>query len=473
MSFSHSLLCTSAILIATAFCANAEMTLDVSHQKKLSVTLYQNGLGFVRDQRSASLEKGKNLIAFEDVSPRLISDSLIISGTGFRINERRFIFDVLNPDILLEKSIGKKVSFLRLNPVTGKEESIKAKILSTKGAVIIERNGHIEVGQPGRLVLDKLPEGLRPRPALLANLETGIKLKTDLALSYLTTGLNWTTSYSAQVNETGSALTLHSWANLTNMTGLNFKKVNLNLAAGQINIRAQRQANPARLKGTARVMSMALDSSSENMPAPAQALGGLHLYSLPKAIDINNKETKQVALMPPVQMQSKRTLIKRFSPIYGVVPPQSRKPSHPQIELSFNNNTGQPLPNGLVRLYRKHSDGNLYFIGEDHLSQTPNKVHATLHPGHSFDVSIVREQVEFSTSGLPKYSFEAGYNVTIKNAKKTAETVRIEERFPGEWDLKKSNIKPLKKQGKHVTWEIDIPANGEKTLTYHVHVRTR
>jgi len=473
MPFIRPLLCASAILMASSLSAKADMTLDASHQKNLSLTIYQNGLGFVRDLREAILIKGENILAFEDISPRVLPDSLLISGTGFRINERRFAFDVLNPQVLLEKSVGQEVAFLRMNPVTGKEELIKAKILSTQGQVILERDGHIEVGQPGRLVLDKLPEGLRSRPALLANLETGIDIKTDLALAYLTNGLSWNTSYSAELNDSGTSMTLRSWANLTNTSGVDYNNVELSLAAGNVKRRTQPRAQRMLLKSAPQAMSMAMDGATESMAAPAQALGGLHLYGLLKPLDLNNKETKQVALMPAQTLKTKRVLVKRFNPVYGALPEQPVTPSHPDIELSFTNDSQQPLPDGLVRLYRKHSDGKLYFIGEDQLKQTPNDVKAILHPGKSFDVTVLRTQTKFTTAGFEKHNFEASYEVVIKNAKKTAETVRIEETFPGEWDLKKSSLEPSKKLGKRAVWELEIPPGAQQTLSYQVHVRTR
>jgi len=474
MLFVRPLLCASALFMASGLNAYADMTLDVSHQKTLSLTIYQNGLGFVRDLREASLKKGLNSVAFEDVSSQLIADSLLISGSGFRINERRFSFDVLNPRVLLEKSIGKEVAFLRMNPVTGKDELIKAKILSTQGQVIIERDGHIEVGQPGRLVLNSLPDGLRARPALLANLETKAAIKTDLALAYLTNGLNWNTSYSAELNDAGTSMTLHSWANLTNTSNLDYKNVELSLAAGSVNRRSSPKPQMMMMsKGAPRAMSMDMGGAVESMAAPAQALGGIHLYALPNRLDLNNKETKQVALMPATTLKTKRVLVQRFQPVYGTLRQQAATPLHPNIELSFTNNSKQPLPDGLVRLYRKHSDGKIYFIGEDRLQQTPKDVKAKLHPGKSFDITLLRKQTEYTTAGLAKNNFIASYEVTLKNAKKTAETVRIEESFPGEWDLKKSNHKLSKQQGNLAIWEIEIPAGGEETLSYRVHVRRR
>ncbi|WP_028879598.1 DUF4139 domain-containing protein [Terasakiella pusilla] len=459
----------AATLLASTS-ALSETALDQSHQKDLGLTIYQNGLGFVRDQRAVKLDKGVQDIAFEDISAQLIPDSLLISGNNFAIKERRFAFDLLTPSVLVEKSLGKTVTFRKTNPVTGKDELIQAKILSNQGSLIIERDGKIEVGQPGNLVLDQLPAGLRAKPSMMAEIEVLKKGDLDLALGYLTSGLNWHASYSVEVAPDGKSLSMKSWANLTNTSGVDYQNATLNLAAGSINRQAAPRVQMMQAKGAVQSMAM-MDSVPETMAMAPQSLGGIHLYQLPNKVNLAQKETKQVALSKPVTFKSERVLVKRFGPVYGALNHQSETPVHPDIELSFENTTGQPLPNGLARLYRKDNQGNLQFIGEDNLNQTPKNAVAKLHPGQSFDVTLKRTQTDFDVDG--KDRFNAAYEIVIKNAKANAETVRIEETFPGEWKLEKSSHKLSESQGQRAIWEIDVPANGETKLTYRINVQTR
>lgn len=469
MTHTHpSLFFAATLLVSTS--ALAETALDQSHQKDLGVTIYQNGLGFVRDQRRVKLDKGSQDIAFEDISAQLIPDSLLISGNNFAIKERRFAFDLLTPSVLLEKSLGKTVTFRKTNPVTGKDELIQAKILSNQGSLIIERDGKIEVGQPGNLVLDQLPAGLRAKPSMMAEIEVLKKGELDLALGYLTNGLNWHASYSVEVAPDGKSLSMKSWANLTNTSGVDYQNATLSLAAGSINRQTAPRAYALQAKGAAQSMAM-MDSVPENTARAPQSLGGIHLYQLPSKVNLTQKETKQVALSTPATFKSERVLVKRFGPVYGALPRQGDTPVHPDIELTFENTTGQPLPNGLARLYRKDKQGNLQFIGEDTLNQTPKKGLAKLHPGQSFDVTLERTQTDFDVDG--KDRFNAAYEVVIKNAKDNTETVRIEETFPGEWKLEKSSHKLADNQGQRAIWEIEVPANGETTLTYRISVKTR
>ncbi|SCA57021.1 conserved exported hypothetical protein [Candidatus Terasakiella magnetica] len=452
-----------------SFTAQAENTLNATHQQQLSLTLYQNGLGFVRDTRRTDLSKGQNDLAFEDVSTQLIPDSLLINTKGIEVLERRFAFDLLTPQALLDKAVGKTVSFRKFNSVTGKDDIISAKILSTKNGVIVERDGQIQVGQPGQLMLEKLPQGLRAKPALLASLNAPKKASFELGLAYLSNGLKWHSSYSAELSPDGKSVNLRSWANLTNTSGTDYKNATLSLAAGQINKKTVRK-NVQMMARSAPQTMMAMDSAPERTASPPQALGGLHLYSLPHKVDLAHKETKQVQLMAPMSFKSKRVLVRQFGPSYNAISHQVLA-VHPNIEVSFTNASNAPLPTGIVRLYRKDQAGELQFVGEDRLKATPKGNEAKLHPGQSFDVTLKRSQTEFEFNG--KHSFEAAYKVVIKNAKDTAETMRVSEAFPGQWKIEKSSHKTTRRENNRAIWEINVPANGQKTLSYEVNVRTR
>ena len=95
---------------------------------------------------------------------------------------------------------------------------------------------------------------------------------------------------------------------------------------------------------------------------------------------------------------------------------------------------------------------------------------AVLHPGESFDVTLKRTQTDFERAG--ENSFEAAYQVVIKNARDTKETVRVEEAFPGQWDLEDSSHKAIRENNRAV-WKVDVAAGKTQTLTYRVKVRLR
>jgi hypothetical protein len=140
------------------------------------------------------------------------------------------------------------------------------------------------------------------------------------------------------------------------------------------------------------------------------------------------------------------------------------------VEIRFNNSVEAPLPDGVVRLYRRDQAGQLQFVGEDTLARTPRGGEAILHPGESFDVTLKRTQTDFERAG--EHSFEAAYQVVIKNARDTDETVRVEEAFPGQWDLEDSSHK-AERENNRAVWKVNVAAGKSQTLTYRVKVRLR
>ncbi len=472
MSFLKAACVAASLSLCTMTQAGAETVLDGKGRKDLTLTIYQNGLGFVRDERRVALDKGNNRVVFEDVSTELIPDSLLISGSGFQVSERRFAFDVLDAHTLLARSEGKVVAFRKMNSVTGQDEIITAKVISAKGPVVIERDGRIEVGQPGSLVVSHLPQGMRMKPALLATLSSEKKRESDLQLAYLTNGVKWYASYSVELDATGENMVLKAWANLTNTSGQDFLEAHLALAAGQLNRQTVPSPQPMLARNVMAKTMMAADGAVESVGVAApQAVGAIHLYKLPGVVDFNRNETQQIALMQAQKLKVERRLVQRFSPVYGRMNLRSDQTLHPQVEIEFSNDSAQPFPDGVVRLYRNDAKGDVQFVGEDRLKQTPVKAKAKLHPGQSFDVTLERSQTDFDLKD--KNHFEAAYDVIISNAKKTQEKVRVIDRFPGEWSLKDNSHKPTRQSDGEVQWDVSVPAGGKVTLSYRVDVRTR
>lgn len=448
---------------------NAEVIVDQTQQKDLSMTLYQNGLGFVQDVRSVDVQAGVKDYVFEDISARLIPDSLLMSAPGIAVKERQFAFDLITPQVLLNHVIGQNVTFRKFNSVTGKDDLIKAKVLSTQGGVVVERDGRIEVGLPGQLVLDNLPVGLKAKPSLMARLDAVKNEQTNLALAYLSDGLSWKVSYSAEIDEDAKSVRLHPWASLTNTSGTDYKDMTVNLAAGSVNRRSRPQ--PVAAPKMMRAAAVAMDGVAEAAAAPPQAIGGVHIYPLKEKVSLANNVTKQVSLMSPVQAQVERRLVQRYGPVYGALNNDPNMAQHPVIELKFKNESGLPLPQGKVRLYRKDAQGGLFFVGEDNIRDTPVDEEAQLNPGKSFDVTIRRSQTAFKQ--YARNHFMASYRVVIKNAKKTMETIRLEQQFPNGWTLHDTSHEVKSTSGSSAIWSVQVPAGQDVSLTYRVEVKNR
>ena len=115
--------------------SNDETVSTASDQHSVAVTIYNDNLALVKDARRVSLLSGANQLAWREVSAQMQPETAqlrnLTNPGGFRLQEQNFDFDLLTPQKLLEKYIGREVSVIRSHPTTGVETHETATVLST------------------------------------------------------------------------------------------------------------------------------------------------------------------------------------------------------------------------------------------------------------------------------------------------------------------------------------------------------
>lgn len=137
-------------------------------------------------------------------------------------------------------------------------------------------------------------------------------------------------------------------------------------------------------------------------------------------------------------------------------------------------NLGMAMPKGVVRVYKRDSQGNAQFIGEDNIDHTPKNEKVRLKLGESFDVTANKKQTDFKR--LPNEAkninvFETAFEIELKNAKKEATTVTVKEPIPGDWKIINSSHTYTKATSNTAVWKINVPAEGSVKLVYRAQVR--
>jgi hypothetical protein len=132
---------------------------------------------------------------------------------------------------------------------------------------------------------------------------------------------------------------------------------------------------------------------------------------------------------------------------------------------------GKPLPKGIVRVYKKDSNGRSQFIGEDSIDHTPRNEEISLKLGDAFDITARRKQTDFKR--LSNDLIESAYEVEIKNAKKEAITVTVLEPIYGDWEILEKSHTFTKETSGTAKFSVNVPREGSATLKYRVRVRTR
>ena len=456
----------SALILAAGPGLGGEQAVGANGRTALAVTVYGNGLALIKETRKATLAKGRNVLAIEGVGTSMIPESVSLSADGMTVSERNFEFDLLTPEAILKQSVGRKVGIVRTHPTTGEESIERATVLSVAGGVVLKAaDGKILTGVPGRLVFDQLPEGLRAKPTLLATVMAGAAGKKNIDLHYLTGNMSWHADYTLTIADDEKTFDLEGWATITNTSGAEYRDATLKLIAGDV----RRQSRPqGMVDKVAEGMMMARAAPAD---APRQeVMGDVHLYAVPGEVTLRERETKQIALLARHDVKMDRRYTVQSG--YGFGRIGDTPPVNPSVSLMFENagKGAEPLPQGIVRTYRRDKSGAVQFNGEATLRHTPVGETIELPLGRAFDITVRRTQTEFIRLTQPKAGFEAAFKIAVKNAKEEAATVRIVEAIPGDWQIVEES-QPHAKDSRQATWNVVVPAKGTAELGYRVRVK--
>jgi len=450
--------------------APAEIVSQAQDRKAVAVTIYNQSLALIREERQVKLNAGRNLLALREVSADIKPQTASLrslSGANLTLREQNFDFDLLTPQKLLDKYVGKTVTVVRTNDKTNTETREQATVLANNDGVVLKYADRIETGLPAnaRIVYPDVPQTLRDRPTLVVDLDSSQGGAQQIELSYLTSGLSWQADYVATLGSDEKTLNLAGWVTLTNQSGAAYENAKLQLVAGDVN----------------RVPEMQMLVAGTDM-APAPVLGRAamqqenlfeyHLYTLGQPTTLRDRQTKQVALLSaahvPVNKEYRMAGAADWYQNESNAPEQGDK-RNVEVFMSFENkggDLGMPLPSGTVRVYKSDQAGHAQFIGEDRIQHTPKNETVRLKLGQAFDITGNWKRTDFSR--LSKRVFEQEITIELSNAKDEPVTVRVVEPIPGDWKILKESLPHTQSSANSALWNVPVPAGGKTKLTYRV-----
>ncbi len=102
----------------------------------VSITVYNQNFGLVREIRTLDLSSGRIALEYGDVASGIQPETVHIralSGGPLQVLEQNYQFDLLSPQKLLEKDVGRTINVYRTNPETGVDEAVEAEVVSVNG----------------------------------------------------------------------------------------------------------------------------------------------------------------------------------------------------------------------------------------------------------------------------------------------------------------------------------------------------
>ncbi|MFQ5880949.1 MAG: DUF4139 domain-containing protein [Candidatus Methylomirabilales bacterium] len=467
-----SLLLLSAVEISQppqALATRATPAATQEHQQAVAITVYNGNLGLVKDIRKIQLAPGLHDLKFMDVAaqinPTTVHLKSLTDPGGLRILEQNYEFDLLNPQKLLEKYVGKRVKLWEKNYYTGEERLVEALLLGVSGGPIYQIDGAIYLGHPGRVILPSIPENLIARPTLVWRIENSLPQSQVIEATYLTRGITWRADYVLTLNAEDDRGDLAGWVTIDNRSGANYKDATLKLVAGDVN-RAKDE----------REMAEALMRKAARAEAPKQAFEEegffeYHLYSLDGKTTIKQNQSKQISLLSASDVPIRKEMIyygahHYYRNRYGTPISNQKVGVYLEVANTKDNRLGIPLPKGVVRVYKADRSGSLQFIGEDRIDHTPKDEQVKIKMGEAFDV--VGERIQKDWRKIAWRVYEVEWEISLRNHKAEDVEVTVIEPIPGDWQVLHASHSYQKVEAHTLKFPVKISKDSGVKVKYRV-----
>lgn len=462
---------TTALSLPGAALAADAVPVPTAARTALALTVYGGGFALVEDHRTAPLATGTSTLSFDGMSSGLMPSSVRVVPVDVpgALLEQIYDGDVVGQQSLLRASVGKEVTIVRT--VGDTQERVRATVLRAEPEPVLSINGVIVAGIPGYLEFDSVPADVPLTPTLSATFSGTTAGSAEIALRYLSNGLSWTADHVIELAGDEKSLSLTSLATVTNNTGQSWENADLALVAGEVN-RPQETAQYAAKASRGMLAPAPMAMESDAMPL-REAVGGYHIYSVPRPVTLPDRQTKQLGLLTAGTVAAEVLLESHAGPDYIYRNRQDELPAtHPARILTFTNTKdavpGVPLPQGPARVYLRDGKGMVRFLGQDTLAPTPVGQEARLVLGEAFDASVKSRQTDFQQ--LSRTVYETAHEVTVSNGADKAVTVRVFADLPGDWTMVSESQAHDKRTSSRVMWPVAVPAGGKTVLTYRVRV---
>lgn len=475
MSSRLSIFCLLTTLGCSWFAqAQAPLTRSTSKERsQVGLTIYNDNLVLVREQRTLTLPTGVQQIAFGDVAETIRPETVHIKSLAtqnLRILEQNYRFDLITPQKLMDAHIGKRVRIYRYHEKTGLEQAIDAELLSTAEGPIFRIGKEITTAMPGRLAYEGLPSNLIPQPTLVWLLDNPTR-NPSVEVSYLANGMSWKSDYVMVLNENDSRADLTGWVTLENHTGTGFQDASVKLVAGDVQqIRAEPPKGQEMMSDR---MTMAKTASAPQFQE--EGLLDYHLYTLQRKANVLNNEQKQIALLEAKQVNVKKILMLYAqtyfyrSAINGPLYNNQKLGIYVTFDNKKANRLGMPLPKGIVRVYKSDASKAQQFLGEDRIDHTAEDEAIKIKLGDAFDVVADRKQLSWSSLG--NCGSESTWQIEIRNHKKTLEEVHLLEPAGGDWEVSGQSHPYTREDAHTFKFIVKVPPKNKTVVKYKLKTR--
>jgi hypothetical protein len=472
-------LITSLLLgtVAPSFASGDELTSTPEEQKAVAITIYNVNLGLVRDRRDIAIPRGEAALKFEGVAqqinPATVHIKSLSAPDDLSVVEQNYEYDLLSPQKLLDKYVGKKVTL-----VLRSYENQTERLTPTEATLLANNNGAVwQIGNQivinpssiAEIRFPQLPESLIANPTLVWRLANDRAATQSVEASYLTGGINWRSDYVVLVNSDETRADVTGWVTIENNSGAEYRNAELKLVTGDVHRAENKDMYEARMRNELAAKAARDEQFKE------EAFFEYHLYTLQRRTTIKNAQTKQISLLDAKGIGANKQFVIYGQPYYYHGYNNPGEPIKEKIGVyiefanSAKNGLGQPLPAGIIRLYKADSAGGQQFIGEDRIDHTPKDETVKVKVGDAFDIVGERKMMDYRV--ISSNVYEYAYQIVLRNHKKEPVSIIVNEPIGGDWQMVTSSHKWEKTAAFAARFAVPVAADGSATLSYRVRVR--
>ena len=449
----------------------------LNDQTDLAVTVYNSNIALVRDVRQVSIPSGTADLRFLDiastVNPATVHFRSLSNPAQLAMLEQNYQFDLLDPQRLLRKYVGRDVTLVRSRQENGstRTEEVTARLLAYNDAPVWRIGNEIVTGfHPEQFRFPEIPENLHSRPTLVWRLENSGPTRHRIETAYLAGGMGWNADYVLTVGRDDAKADLDGWVTVTNTSGTSYRNTALQLVAGDLNRVTGRQEFADAME-TSEMLRVAASPQA----FAREAFSEYHLYALGRRTTLLENETKQIALLGGTGVPVQKLYVVNGQQFYYRNRQSPGSPIKDRVRVFYrfrNGETsglGMPMPAGIVRVYQADSRGSVQFAGEDRIGHTPKDEEVTLQIGAAFDIVAERKQTDWTRIGDNVY--EVAFEIALRNHKEAPISVEVNEPIAGDWQMLSSTHAHTKTEAFAARFAVPVPAGGESVLRYRVRVR--
>lgn len=458
MRTSFALVATLVLLAAPRLAA--QDAVEPADRTDLGLTVY-DGFAQVRDTRRVSARAGDWLV-WAGIPDGIDPGTIVLRSEGRRLRTgiQALDADVTDPGSLMEQAVGRRVTLV------GPDGARTPATLVSPAGPVFRVEDRLLVGWDGAIELPEPPGGVRGQRVVRWRLSEN-PAAARVTATYLTDGLSWAADYLAVLSDATGAMDLEAHVSVRNGSGTGWSDATLQLVAGDVR---RFEGGPPRPMRREAMAEMAVADAPD---FERERLGEVHLYTLDRPVTLERGGTTRVELLAAPEVPVERELILRGR--QGWIPerhPEGVPLQHPEVWISFDNaaaaGLGEPLPAGVVHVYREDARDELQFAGEAPIPHTPADERVRLRIGEAFDVVAERTQTAFRR--IDERTRETTWRIEVRNHEERARTVQIYEPIPGEWEILEENLPHERIDAQTARWTLRVPAGGSTTLEYRLRI---